>query len=251
MVNNLSRLFFLGLSLILFLLISFSICFYSGGFSSEINAKEDNKVSKTIEVSGDAVVYVEPDEATFRVGVRTVSDDAEGASRENAEKMDNIKEYLINAGIREDDISTAGYRISTRTRRTDDEVKVIGYEVRNSLNIETSDIEGVGRYIDIAVNNGANDVSSIDFGVEDSNEYKNEALQLATEQAYEKANNIAKGFNGTLKEVVHVSESRASYSPIRIDSMDMALEESPEPTTTVETDDVDIKAKVDMIVSFY
>ncbi len=235
----------------LLVIISFTL-FWMLGSEEKVQASVlDESSMKTIKVTGDSVISSEPDQATFVVGVRTVSEDAERASRENAEKMSAIKEALMGEGIDEDDLSTSGYRVMTRTRRTDDVIRIIGYEVSNSLNVKTDDIESVGKYIDIAVNRGANNVSSINFGIKNSDELKYKALKLATEQAYTKAKYIAEGFNGTIKEVIHVSEGRSAYTPIRMDSFEMMMDsESASPTTLIEAGDVEISARIEMIVRF-
>ena len=70
---------------------------------------------------------------------------------------------------------------------------ITGYTVTNSIQIESSNINNISRWIDIAISTGANRVDSIYFSVSDKklDDIKNNLLNDAINNAKYKADNVA------------------------------------------------------------
>ena len=73
----------------------------------------------------------------------------------------------------------------------------------------------VGKIVDIAVTNGANQINNINFGLseEKEQEYKKQALAEATKNAKSKAETIAQSLDVKLGKIKSVSESSFRYMP--------------------------------------
>ena len=62
-------------------------------------------------------------------------------------------------------------------------ISIDGYTATNVVQVETDDLEGVGRLIDVAIEAGANRVQQLSFGLKDDQPVRAEALREATVRA--------------------------------------------------------------------
>jgi len=161
-----------------------------------------------IRVFGEGKVTAEPDQAKVTLGAVTEDISLEAAQRENAEIISAIKSALNTAGIPDNGIQTINYSIFPQYDYVDGKQEFRGYRVEHMLQITVKDIDSVGMIVDTAVKNGANQVSGIQFSVEDTGAYQQHALSLAVADAYEKAETIAKTLGVTLNPTpLKVSET--------------------------------------------
>jgi uncharacterized protein len=133
---------------------------------SNVNAQTD-VTNNTLFVSGSATTQAISDEVTASMGVETTNTSAQSALSSNSNFMNKILEALKAAGGQENETSTAifsitpyyNYSSNTNQRR------LIGFAVSNSLQIKSSNIENILKWIDVAVLAGADNVSNIYFSV--------------------------------------------------------------------------------------
>jgi uncharacterized protein len=90
---------------------------------------------------------------------------------------------------------------------------IIGYEANQTLLVKVRDLDKVGKIIDGAVENGATQVSGVNFSIDDPDKYKADAREKAFNKAREKANELAKIAGMKIRKVVNFSES-GDYVPI-------------------------------------
>lgn len=113
------------------------------------------------------------------------------AQRENAETMNRVIQGLLNLNIAREDIQTQVYNVFPQYDFVDGKQVFRGYEVTNSIQVKIRDIQQVGNIIDTAIQNGANQISQIEFKIEQEDAYYRMALQLALQDASKKAFAIA------------------------------------------------------------
>ncbi|WP_226577907.1 SIMPL domain-containing protein [Halobacillus litoralis] len=147
--------------------------------------------SRLLRVNGVGRVEVKPDVAKVKVGVETQDVNLEKAQQENAAKIEQVKNQWIAAGIPEENIQTADYFIFPEYDYVDGKQEFRGYQVTHTLLVTVDDIERTGYIIDLAVANGANRVSNIEFTVSEPYENYQQALNLALGQALANAQTIA------------------------------------------------------------
>ncbi len=80
------------------------------------------------------------------------------------------------------------------------------YQVSNGITIKTTDIDAVGKLIDVATSAGVNSIDGIDFESSKADTYYQEALKKAMLNAKAKANAIASTFGKTVELPLRVSE---------------------------------------------
>jgi uncharacterized protein YggE len=82
---------------------------------------------------------------------------------------------------------------------------IAGYQVRNTLEIRTSQLELVGEIIDTASHAGSNYIQQILFSLQDEEEAKIEAITKAFNQARKYAQALAEGAGIRLGNIIDLS----------------------------------------------
>jgi uncharacterized protein YggE len=97
---------------------------------------------------------------------------------------------LKKVGVKESEISTGSFDISPNYNNTQSgRGDLIGFTARNSIVIESFNINSTSNWIDTAVTSGANNINSIDFTISNDKleQVKNSLIQPAIDNAKEKA----------------------------------------------------------------
>jgi len=184
--------------------------FVTGAVQPPVTISEAAAVEATdyrLAVNGEGIVSVTPDMAYINIGVETEDADASIAQADNAKLMTSVKKAIMNAGIDEDDMQTMNYSIYKSYNYYDDREREEVYKASNTLKITVRDLDNLGNLIDVASKSGANQINSIQFTVEDEEQYYQEALVLAMQNAEGKADAILGTMNKTTGTPVKISES--------------------------------------------
>jgi uncharacterized protein len=159
--------------------------------SPEGHAQPTIENNSTLSVSGTATTKIKPDRATVSFGVETANTTASSALMTNSEVMNKVLDVLKAAGTQENETSTSSFIITPNYNYSESGTieNITGYTVTNSIQIESSNINNISRWIDIAISTGANRVDSIYFSVSDKklDEIKNNLLKDAINNAKAKA----------------------------------------------------------------
>ena len=174
-----------------------------------------NGSGNTINVQGDAELTFDPDEAEVWIGATFIKDTAEEAQAEVNKVINDIIDGLRYKGILEEDMETT--RLSLYEEWSWDEGKreSVGWRATQTLKVKTSDMSKVSIIVDVAVENGANQINNINYGLSEAKEqeYKKQALTNAAKNAKEKAETIAESLGVKLGSIKTVSESNYNYRP--------------------------------------
>ncbi|NPV70994.1 MAG: SIMPL domain-containing protein [Firmicutes bacterium] len=170
--------------------------------------------AKTIRVRGTSTLDVKPDTATITLGMRVQRGTAKEAQAAGAAIINDVVAALKKLGIPESDIRSS--RVSLNTvydyRGTP---KIVGYASESLLTITTQKLDQVGEIVDEAVKAGANEVQSVAFSLKDTEKAKQQAIDLAVEDAHKKAEQIAARTNQEITGVQSVSvDEQAGEPPI-------------------------------------
>lgn len=196
-------------------------------------------------VTGEGSVSAQPDIVSIQLGVRTESESVLQAEQENASVMNQVIDALIGTGIPRENIKTASFTISPLYDFVEGEQVFRGYQVINSITVELNDVSKAGLAIDTAVQNGVNQVSSLQFSLQNPEIYYNDALDKALKNAISKATSIAQSLQVNLDSTpVKITEQVAELQP-RFQTF-AALES----TTPIEPGQLKIRATVKAILQY-
>jgi uncharacterized protein YggE len=174
---------------------------YSAYAQSTLQNISSSNSNSTLVVVGNAQAMVKPDKVTLSLSVETTNTTANAALNANSEAMNKTLNALKAAGVKENETSTSFFNISPNYKPIDQQGEVqyfppppeskdiISYTVTNSITVDSHNLLNVSQWIDIAVQAGVNDISSIYFSLSDerSEAIKNDLLKQAVANAESKA----------------------------------------------------------------
>lgn len=149
------------------------------------------RTKRVMTVNGTGSVSLPPDTVQVHVEVKTENEHLTTAQEENAARMNQVIEALLDFGIESEHIQTLSYTITPQYDYIDGEQRFRGYAVSNVIKVTSGEVEKIGTIIDLAVENGANSISNIQFLVEDEEGAYENALSKALIDAKKKAEAMA------------------------------------------------------------
>jgi len=212
------RLFGLVLILVVVVALLAGFAIYASYTKPGLVTSATGPEQKTISVGGIGTVSMTPDIGWFTASVVTQAATAAQAEEQNNDAMSKVVSALKNSGIAEKDIQTVEFSLSPvyqESKEPGTMPLLVGYSVRHSIRVTVNDVTAVGKMLDLAISNGANDVGGVYFGLSDAmaQQAQSQALDLAVKDANNKAKTIANAMGVTLVGPISVSLG-SSYEPV-------------------------------------
>ena len=161
---------------------------------------------RTIHVSGDGRVSVQPDVAVVFAGVTATGKDLGKVTAEATAGMRRLLDAVAKAGVPAKDVQTTRHDVSVDRPFTDKGPgPVTGYTVVDEVRLTVRDLAKIGPVIDRVLAAGSNTLRSLSFEKEDPTPDQARALAAAYGSARTKAEALALAAGVTLGEVVTVS----------------------------------------------
>ena len=151
----------------------------------------DGKDKTEINVNGSGEVLVAADTAVITLGITTRNKDVLKAQNTVNATIEKIRAALIENGIKKEAINTDRLSIYAIYDYSNNVERLTAYNASSYLAIRTTDMDMVGKIIDIAFGAGANTLNDIGFSASDTEEASTEALTAAVKDARRKAEIMA------------------------------------------------------------
>lgn len=182
----------------------------------------DTPAVHVITVTGEGEAFAKPDVAEFTFSIIEEAKSVAEANNAVAEKEKLALAALKEKGIEEDDIKTISYNVRPRyeyrpnqdmlvTSSRGNQRVLVGYEVRETLRVTSSDTENAGQLISSLGEIGVQNLSGLTFTVEDEDTIISEARGKAIEDAKAKAEELADQLGVKLVRIVSFGENRGYY----------------------------------------
>ncbi|MPM00387.1 26 kDa periplasmic immunogenic protein [bioreactor metagenome] len=221
-------------------------------------AAEDSQTDKVILVSGYGLSTTSPDKVTISFGVQTENPDAAVAQSENAALMAKVVAALKNAGIKDANIQTTGYTIYSYVIGEYNPGKWANgttvYKVTNTVQIISYDVDKAGSYIDAAVDAGANNVNSLQFGLSDEKLIieRNAAIISAVKSARADADSVSSALGLKISGTGTINVGQ-SYTPVSYSNAEVMMAKDAAGTrvpTTIESGEIKTTATVSIVYTY-
>ncbi len=198
-----------------------------------------------VRAAGEATIKAKPDRAEITIGVSTKAGTAESASNQNASESNKLQSALKQALGSGGEIKTSGYSLSPQYDYVQGHApRLSGYQAENTVNVTVDDLSLLGKVIDAATANGANQINGISFTLKDSSEVRSKALAQAAVNARANAESIAKALGVTVVALLQAEPAEVpAVRPLMMQARMMAASPAQAPTP-VEAGDLDIHATV-------
>jgi uncharacterized protein len=203
---------------------------------------------------GIAEVSGQNDSVRFSVAVITNGEDLDEVSSENAEKAKKIIRSIKDLDIRNIEIKTSGYNVIPQRDYKVRPPRIVGYEVRNSIDIKLEEYEPeklsvyISEIIGLALEKGANNIQSIQTYIKNRSNYEKEALTKAVYEAKERAEVLAKAAGVKIKKIVSITTQPLDATPrtFLARSPDVKMEAN-SPSPPIEIGESSIRVHVNMV----
>jgi uncharacterized protein YggE len=181
--------------------------------SAQTDNLSNNSNTHTLYITGIATSKVKSDKFVLNLGVQTTNKTADVALTTNSEKLSKVIAALKTADVKDNETSTSSFNISPDyiySQPSSNTAKITGFTVSNSIQIESSSIDKVSKWIDIAVAAGSNNVNNVGFVLSDKKveEIKNNLIKQAINNARTKADIAASalGLKGLAVKSINLNE---------------------------------------------
>jgi uncharacterized protein YggE len=181
-------------------------------------AAAEDRPTPRITVVGEGETAASPDMAILSLSVLREADTARAALDANNKAMAAVIDAMKKAGIADRDLQTSGLSIDPRystvkhDSKTQEEPKIIGYRVVNTLTVRVRDLDKLGAVIDSSVSLGVNQGGGITFTNDDMSKPMQEARKNAMEDAIARARTLTEAAGVKTGKIIEISEQ--SYRPM-------------------------------------
>lgn len=163
---------------------------------------------RQVTVVGSGEVRGRPDTATVQIGVETNATTTQAALDQNNAQVQAVIDSLKALGVAEADIQTTNFNIYPRYDNENRQVS--GYTVSNMVVVTIRNLDDAGALLDQVVREGANRIYGISFSVDDPSDLIAQARDEAVADARAKAEQLARGSNASLGDVLVITENLGS-----------------------------------------
>jgi uncharacterized protein len=223
----------------------------------------DPSTVRSFSVSGEGKVVAIPDIAQFSFSIVTEGNlDLAVLQGENTESANKAINFLKSKGVEKKDIKTSQYSVNPRYQNYNcsrpvvfgvestpcPPPEIVGYTVRQSVEVKIRDFEIIGDTLSGVVTNGANTVSQLSFTLDDPEVVRREARDKAIVEAEAKAKAMARAAGFSIGEILSINEGGFTPQFARMESLgfDGAIA-SMAPSPKIEAGTQDVVANVTII----
>jgi uncharacterized protein YggE len=193
----------------------------------------DNDPSSRILVTGQGNVDLAPDMAVLVLTVTREAETARAALDANSAAMNEVLSAMKAEGIKARDLQTSGFSIQPKyiypPQKSSGQRQpphIVGYTVRNSLNVRVRDIGAVGEILDKSVTLGVNEGGNIMFTNDDPSAAITEARIKAVKNALAKAQTLAEAAGVKTGKILEISEQSFNPRPMPMARAEMSMARS-------------------------
>ena len=191
----------------------------NGGITEEtiygISGNEINNARKNmIVVKGQGTTKTVADMVMIDIAVMTEKPSSSDSVSENSKSTQNVITAIKTLDNNDIQIETRGFNLQPLYNYIENKPpEIYAYRTITSLLVKTNKIEKIGDVISVAIEAGANDISSIAYDLSDESKEKakSDTLALAVKDANLKADALASAMATDIVEIYSVNETGTSY----------------------------------------
>ena len=178
---------------------------------AQVAAPSAQQQQPQVVVSGSGQVTVVPDLAYINIGVRSQADTVSDALQTSNTQAKAIKDALLAEGVDSKDVQTSSFNVyPMQDYSPTGEISRYYYVVENTVYVTIRNLDKLGKVLDVAAANGANNIYGISFDVADKTEAYSQARKLAVEYAKKQASELAEAAGVKLGGILNISSSTYS-----------------------------------------
>ncbi|MAP55542.1 SIMPL domain-containing protein [Altibacter sp.] len=178
--------------------------------TSIMTTAQNPSLPPTVDVTGEGIVRVVPDQVTISVRVENTGKVAQDVKRENDRIVNEVLSSLQKLGIPEKDVRTQYIRLN---KNYEYNTKTYNYAANQSIAVTLRDLSKYESLMDALLSSGINNIDNISFDASNRDSLESQARKKAVTNAKQKAEEYASVLNQTIGKAVSISEYRMVNSP--------------------------------------
>ena len=209
------------------------------------NNMQTTTIQPTVDVMGEGIVKVVPDEVTIKVQVENKGQNPKELKQKNDFVINDVLVYIKSMNIADKYIQTEYVRLS---KNYDYQTKTYNYVASQSITIFLKDLDLYESLMNGLVERGINRIDGISFSSSKINELKSQARIKAMLNAKMKAEEYTKVLNQSIGKAVLISEfSNTNYpSPVTRSLMMQNSDASGMEQQTISVGEINVISKVNV-----
>lgn len=170
-----------------------------------------NKAEHTVDVVGEGIVNIVPDEVTITVRVENTGKNAKELKQQNDRTVNNVLAFIKSMNIDNKDVSTEYIRLN---KNYEYNTKTYTYSANQAIAIKLRDLTKYEGLMNGLLESGINRIDGISFSSSQIKSLESEARKKAISNAKMKATEYASVLDQTIGKAVSISEYRAVNTPM-------------------------------------
>ncbi|MBK5212308.1 MAG: SIMPL domain-containing protein [Flavobacteriaceae bacterium] len=164
----------------------------------------------TIDVAGEGIVRVVPDEVTINIRVENTGENTKLLKEQNDATINEVLKFLKKMEIADKDVHTEYMNLS---KNYDYNSKTYTFAANQSLSIKLRDLKKYEPVMKGLLDTGINRIDGVSFSSSNKEVLESQARKKAVENAQMKAKEYASVLNQTVGKAVSISEFSNSVGP--------------------------------------
>ncbi|PHR13041.1 MAG: SIMPL domain-containing protein [Aequorivita sp.] len=197
----------------------------------------------TIDVTGEGIVRVVPDEVTINIRVETTGENTKTLKEQNDATINEVLKFLKKMDIADKDVKTEYMNLS---KNYDHNSKTYTFAANQSLSVKIRDLKKYEPVMKGLLDTGINRIDGVNFFSSKEDALKSEARKKAVENAQMKAKEYASVLSQTVGKAVSISEYNNSYGPQPMYKMAMMDSSSNGGDQTIALGEIEIRTTVNV-----
>ena len=198
----------------------------------------------TIDVTGEGIVRVVPDEVTINIRVENTGENTKTLKKQNDETVNDVLKFLKKMEIADKDVQTEYMNLN---KNYDYNTKTYTFAANQSISIKLRDLKKYEEVMNGLMETGVNRIDGVSFSSSNNKALESEARKKAVENAQMKAKEYASVLNQTVGKAVSISEfsNNNGPGPIMYKSAMMANESAGD-QQTISVGEMEIRTTVNV-----
>ncbi|SRX54914.1 SIMPL domain-containing protein [Aequorivita sp. CIP111184] len=197
----------------------------------------------TIDVTGEGIVRVVPDEVTINIRVENTGENTKTLKEQNDATISEVLKFLKKMNIEDKDVKTQYMNLS---KNYDYNSKTYTFAANQSLSVKLRDLKKYEPVMKGLIDTGINRIDGVEFSSSNSEALKSQARKKAVENAQMKAKEYTSVLNQTIGKAVSISEFNNSVGPQPMYKMAMSDSSSGGSDQTIALGEMEIKTSVNV-----
>ena len=208
-------------------------------------AISQNNIQATVDVMGEGIVKVAPDEVIIKVQVENKGQNPIALKQKNDLIINNVLAFIKNMNIADKQVQTEYVRLN---KNYDYQTKIYSYVANQSISIHLKNLELYETLMNGLMERGINRIDGVLFSTSKIKELKSQARIKAIENAKMKAEEYTKVLNQSIGKAVSISEfNNTNYpGPVNKKTRMLSSDASGMEQQTISVGEIEVITKVNV-----